>query len=57
MAEHVVIIGAGGSGRGFIARLLQEENVKLCFVDQNVELVEALNKRGQYGIRVDAKAS
>lgn len=57
MAEHVVIIGAGGSGRGFIARLLQEENVKLCFVDQNVELVEALNKRGQYGIQVGAKAS
>lgn len=52
MAERVVIIGAGGSGRGFIARLLNEEAVKLCFVDRNRELIEALRKNGQYSIQV-----
>lgn len=57
MAERVVIIGAGGSGRGFIARLLRDEDVKLYFVDRNRELVEALNKRGEYGIRVGSEMS
>lgn len=57
MAECVVIIGAGGSGRGFIARLLQDEDVKLCFVDRDRELVEALNKKGEYKIQVGSGTS
>ena len=55
MAERVVIIGAGGSGRGFIARLLSEEAVELCFVDRDRELIEALRRSRQYRIQVGAK--
>ena len=55
MAENTVIIGAGGSGRGFLARLLQEDGARICFLDKNEGLIEELQKKGGYGIRVGKK--
>lgn len=52
MNEKVVIIGAGGSGRGFLARLLQEEGAKICFVDQNTRLIRKLAEQKSYKIRL-----
>nr|WP_101910194.1 2-dehydropantoate 2-reductase N-terminal domain-containing protein [Marasmitruncus massiliensis] len=52
MSERVVIIGAGGSGRGFLARLLQADGAALCFVDQDERLIRALQKNGCYRIQV-----
>ena len=40
--SKVVIIGAGKTGRGFLARLLKDQ--KIVFIDKKHELVEALNK-------------
>ena len=52
MSERVVIIGAGGSGRGFLARLLQSDGAQICFLDKNPELIQALREEGKYGIKV-----
>ena len=39
--SKVVIIGAGKTGRGFLARLLKDQEI--VFIDKNRELIEALN--------------
>lgn len=41
--SKIVVVGAGKTGRGFIARLLQEADVEVFFIDKNAELVEQLN--------------
>lgn len=52
MNEEVVIIGAGGTGRGFLARLLQEDGARLCFLDRDGELISRLIASGSYCIKV-----
>ena len=39
--SRVVIIGAGKTGRGFLARLLKDQEI--IFIDKDRELIEALN--------------
>lgn len=39
--SKVVIIGAGKTGRGFLARLLKDQEI--VFIDKNRELIDALN--------------
>lgn len=46
-----IIIGAGKTGRGFLARLLQEEQEEICFIDTDEALVEKLNAEKSYRIR------
>ena len=41
--SKVVVVGAGKTGRGFLARLLQEEQQEVIFIDKNAELVDKLN--------------
>ena len=41
--NNVAVIGAGKTGRGFVARLLAEAGMKICFVDTNEKLVSELN--------------
>lgn len=50
MNEKAVIIGAGNSGRGFIARLLCENGVNLCFVDRDEQLIGKMNTEGRFSI-------
>lgn len=50
--EKVVIIGAGGSGRGFLPRLLQKDQTEICFIDKNEELIKKLQEQKEYYIRV-----
>ena len=33
--SKIVVVGAGKTGRGFIARLLQEANEEVIFIDKN----------------------
>ena len=42
--SRAVIIGAGKTGRGFIARLLYEAGADILFIDKNKELVDNLNR-------------
>lgn len=48
--EVAVIVGAGRTGRGFIARLLINTNYKIVFVDISSELVARLNEDQGYSI-------
>lgn len=55
MHEKVVIIGAGGSGRGFLARLLQKDGADICFLDKNKKLINELRRAGSYQIQIGTK--
>lgn len=48
--SKIVIVGAGKTGRGFIARLLQEASEEIIFIDKNAELVEALNASKEFKV-------
>ena len=48
--SKIVVVGAGKTGRGFIARLLQEASEEVIFIDKNAELVEALNKENEFKV-------
>lgn len=50
MSKTCVIIGAGQTGRGFLAPFIKENGYKLTFIDINKHLVEKLNNAGQYTI-------
>lgn len=44
--------GAGNIGRGFIGQLFSDNGYKVGFIDINEEVIERLNKDGQYPIEV-----
>ncbi len=48
--ELAVIIGAGKTGRGFLARLLQNSSYAVAFIDKSEPLVKRLNEDGRYVI-------
>jgi mannitol-1-phosphate 5-dehydrogenase len=50
--EKAIIFGAGKTGRGFAAHLAYLGGYEIVFVDKNRQLVEELNKAGQYYIDV-----
>ncbi|MGC8879615.1 MAG: hypothetical protein ACP5R2_10345 [Anaerolineae bacterium] len=47
-----VIFGAGSVGRGFLGQLFSESGYQVVFVDVDQVLVEALNQRGSYTLRL-----
>lgn len=49
---RAVQIGAGNIGRGFLGQLYYESGCETTFVDANRELVDLLNRRGEYAIEV-----
>lgn len=51
-----VHFGAGNIGRGFIGLLLHQSGYNTCFVDVNEEMVDLLNAKQQYTVRL-AEAS
>jgi mannitol-1-phosphate 5-dehydrogenase len=46
-----VIIGAGKTGRGFIAPILLKNNHEIVFIDNNEQLVKQLKSNGSYRIK------
>jgi mannitol-1-phosphate 5-dehydrogenase len=48
--ELAVIIGAGKTGRGFLARLLGDSPFDIVFIDKSKELVDRINAKGEYKI-------
>ncbi|MFJ7826100.1 mannitol-1-phosphate 5-dehydrogenase [Psychrobacillus sp. NPDC096623] len=53
---NAVHFGAGNIGRGFIGLLLHQSGYKTCFVDVNAEIVNLLNEKNQYTVKL-AEAS
>ena len=51
-ARQAVQFGAGKIGRGFLGQLLFEGGYQTTFVDADTGLVDALNARGEYPLRL-----
>ena len=54
MQEHptAVIFGAGSVGRGFLGQLFSESGYQVVFADVDEALIDALNRRGSYTLRL-----
>lgn len=52
MSTQALIFGAGNVGRGFIGQLFCESGYEVVFVDVDQPLLEALNRRGSYTVRL-----
>lgn len=50
--KEAIIFGAGNIGRGFIGQLFSESGYAVTFVDLDQPLLDALNRRGEYTIRL-----
>lgn len=50
--KNAIIFGAGAIGRGFIGQLFSESGYAVTFVDVDQVLLDALNRRGAYTIRL-----
>ncbi len=50
--KQAIIFGAGNIGRGFIGQLFSESGYLVNFVDVDLGLLAALNRRGEYTIRL-----
>ena len=50
--KQAIIFGAGNIGRGFIGQLFSESGYDVTFVDVDQPLLDTLNERGRYTIRL-----
>src|SRR5450759_1929549 len=50
--KEAVIFGAGSVGRGFLGQLFCESGYRVTFVDLDRPLLEALDRRGEYKLRL-----
>ncbi len=44
--------GAGNIGRGFIGQLMSQSGYQVAFVDVNMQVIDALNARGEYPVEI-----
>ena len=51
--QTAIIFGAGNIGRGFIGQLYSESGYDVVFVDVDETLIDTINRRGQYTIRLE----
>lgn len=50
--KHAVMYGAGNIGRGFIGMLLSQSGYRVTMIDVAKPVVNALNQRGSYPVRI-----
>lgn len=50
--KEAVIFGAGAIGRGFLGQLYSESGYRVTFADVDQALLDALNRRGEYTVRL-----
>lgn len=53
--RNAVIIGAGQTGRGYVARFLFEKGINIHFIDQNKDLIDLLSADKAYSIHFYSK--
>ena len=49
--NKIAIIGAGKTGRGFLARLAAESDCEVLLIDRDADLVRRLNEAGSFTVR------
>lgn len=52
MPETIVVFGAGATGRGHVGLLAWQAGFQIVFVDKKPELVDALQRRGRYTVKL-----
>ena len=50
--KEAIMFGAGNIGRGFLGQLFNESGYRVTFVDVDRPLLDAINRRGAYTIRL-----
>ena len=50
--KNAVMYGGGNIGRGFIGMLLSQSGYRVSFVDVAKPVIEALNSKGTYPVRI-----
>ena len=50
--KKAVMYGAGNIGRGFIGKVFSESGYEVCFLDISQSLIDEINRRGEYNVRI-----
>ncbi len=54
--QKAVMYGGGNIGRGFIGKVFSDSGYEVCFLDIAEPLIEEMNRRGSYTVRVVSNA-
>ena len=50
--KTAIMYGGGNIGRGFIGKVFADSGYEVCFLDIKQEIIDAMNARGQYTVRI-----
>ena len=50
--KTAIMYGAGNIGRGFIGKVFADSGYEVCFLDIMQEIIDEMNARGQYNVRI-----
>lgn len=50
--KKAIMYGAGNIGRGFIGKVFADSGYEVCFLDIMQEIIDEMNARGQYTVRI-----
>ena len=54
--KTAVMYGAGNIGRGFIGKVFADSGYEVCFLDIMQEIIDEMNARGEYHVRIVSNA-
>ena len=54
--KTAIMYGAGNIGRGFIGKVLADSGYEVCFLDIMQEVIDEMNARGRYTVRIVSNA-
>ena len=54
--KTAVMYGAGNIGRGFIGKVFADSGYEVCFLDIMQEIIDEMNARGEYNVRIVSNA-
>ena len=50
--KTAIMYGAGNIGRGFIGKVFADSGYEVCFLDIMKDIIDEMNQRGQYNVRI-----
>ncbi|MGQ9621307.1 MAG: NAD-binding protein, partial [Bacteroidales bacterium] len=53
--KKIIVFGAGNIGRSFIGQLFNTGGYMVVFVDVNKEIINEMNKRGNYNVVIKSE--